>query len=168
VPLSVSGRCRGLLPLYSPPSLQADVMLRLPVILQITSLIMRSAIQGSSDATPCFVQALNHQWLPNLPHLTSLTLTNCALHSAETRFHCAAGPSGMRGGVGPMESCQFADLAAAAPNLTALDLSGNFLTRVPDEGFEYGPSPSAPMAMGFLLAMIDALPVSAISRACCC
>lgn len=72
----------------------------------------------------------------------------------------------MRGGSGPMESCQFADLAAAAPNLTALDLSGNLLTRVPDEGFEYTSSPSAPMAMGFLLATVGALPVSAMTRPC--
>jgi hypothetical protein len=116
---------------------------------------MGGAIQGSSDATPCFVQAL-----------TSLTLTDCALHSAETRFHCADGPSDMRGGSGPTETCQFADLAAAAPNLTALDLSGNFLTRVPDEGYVFGPAPSPPMAMGFLAVMVSALPVSAMARAC--
>ncbi len=73
----------------------------------------------------------------------------------------------MRSGSGPMETCQFADLAAAAPNLTALDLSGNLLTRVPDEGFDYASSPSAPMAMGFLSAMVGALPVSVMVRACC-
>ena len=128
---------------------------------QISSLKLGSAIQGSSDATPSFVQALNHQWLPHLPQLSSLTLTNCALHSAETRYHCIDGPSDMRGGFGPTETCQFADLAAVAPNLTALDLSGNFLTRVPDEGYVYGLVPPAPMAMGFLATMVSALPVSA-------
>jgi len=43
----------------------------------------------------------------------------------------------MRGGFGPQDTCQFADLAAAAPGLTSLDLSGNLLTRIPDEDYEY-------------------------------
>ena len=131
---------------------------------KITSLTIPSAIQGSSDCTPSFVQALNHQWLPKLPHLTSLSLPDCALHSAETLYHCRNGPQRMRGGsFGPQESCQFADLAAAAPNLTSLDLSGNLLTRVPDAGFgdendDDFAGWDAPAGMEYLAAMLKAMP----------
>jgi hypothetical protein len=126
---------------------------------KILSLTLRHAIQGSSDATPAFVQSLNQQWLPQLgADLTHLKLVHCALHSAETLFHCKDGASGMRGAAsgGPEDTCQFADLAAAAPGLTSLDLSGNLLTRVPDEDYEF--SAGGSIQMGFLAAMVRSLP----------
>lgn len=68
----------------------------------------------------------------------------------------------MRGGVRPQESCQFADLAAAAPGLTSLDLGGNLLARVVDA--DYGDeedddfNPSAPAEMKYLAVMLRAMP----------
>lgn len=130
----------------------------------ISTLTVCRAVQGSS-VVPSFVQALNHQWLPSLPGLTKLSLLECALHSAETLFHVKAGPSGMRGGgFGPQSSCQFADLAAAAPNLTDLDLSGNILRRVVDGDHPDLDDPACtltkdpPSGMKTLAAMLRALP----------
>eukprot|EP00931_Biecheleriopsis_adriatica_P109308 TRINITY_DN83569_c0_g1_i1.p1 TRINITY_DN83569_c0_g1~~TRINITY_DN83569_c0_g1_i1.p1 ORF type:complete len:374 (-),score=74.60 TRINITY_DN83569_c0_g1_i1:74-1195(-) len=106
----------------------------------IKTLTINHAFQGSSDTVPSFVQTLNHQWLPRLPHLTSLSLVDCALHSAESALVLAEDelslvgrtvPSRMRGDFGPQTSCQLADLAAAAPKLTDLNLSGNLLWRQP-------------------------------------
>ncbi|GMI07093.1 hypothetical protein TrLO_g3424 [Triparma laevis f. longispina] len=49
----------------------------------LKTLTVRRSIQGSSDMVPSFVQALNHQWLPQLPGLSSLSLVDCALYAAE-------------------------------------------------------------------------------------
>ena len=77
---------------------------------QLRSLRLESAVTGSSDQVPSFVDTLLKVWLPRCPKLTSLKL-ECALHSARKN--------------------QLPALAKKLPSLTELDLSGNLLWRQP-------------------------------------
>jgi hypothetical protein len=80
----------------------------------LRSLRLVHAITASSDATPAFFASLVEDVLPALPALTALSLHACTLHSAEE----PGGPT-------------LAALAAAAPALSTLDLTGNLLWRAP-------------------------------------
>lgn len=118
----------------------------------LTALRIDQAIVASSDATPGFVEALC-LWLRELPALTSLSLVDCALHSAETAWSCRDGYSML----GPnVRRCQFAALAAAGPQLRHLDLTGNMLPR--HDSCSSATEGAEGEVMEAVVAMLKALP----------